>query len=190
MSSEKILCQFDVISCIVELPTGVNRHTISNDLTGGRSSDMENCRVTDVPWAPIRGLLETVAIRGTAAWKERGGDWVVMSYFTKCKYSACSSQRTWRFAEAKSEPWSLVTLQVKVPSSEGVMSRTVSLLMVEVVMMSYLLVSVRIELSKFHWNVGTGSASAAQVKVALLPTSACVSSGAVVITEAAVGRQR
>ena len=69
------------------------------------------------------------------------------------------------------------------------MSRTVSVLMVEVVMMSYLLVSVRIELSKFHWNVGTGSASAAQVKVALLPTSACVSSGAVVITEAAVGRQ-
>ena len=50
----------------------MNCHTISVEVTGGRSSDMENCRVTDVPSAPITGLLETAATTGTAAWRGRG----------------------------------------------------------------------------------------------------------------------
>ena len=75
MSSEKVyrMLESDVIPCIVELPTGVNRHTISVEVTGGRSSDMENCRVTDVSWVPIRGLLETAATTGTATRRERRG---------------------------------------------------------------------------------------------------------------------
>ena len=67
MSSEKVyrMLESDVILCIIELP--MNCHTISVEVTGGRSSDMENCRVTDVPSAPITGLLETAATTGTAA---------------------------------------------------------------------------------------------------------------------------
>ena len=68
------------------------------------------------------------------------------------------------------------------------MLRTVSVLMVDVVVTSYLSSSTIVELSKLHWKVGAGSASATQVKVALLPISPCVSSGGVVIITAAVGR--
>ena len=69
------------------------------------------------------------------------------------------------------------------------MSRTVSMLTVEVVaVMLYLSLATIVEPSKLHWKVGVGSASATQVKVALRPTSACVSSGGAVITVAAVGR--
>ena len=71
------------------------------------------------------------------------------------------------------------------------MSRTVSVLTVEVVaVMLYLSLATTVEPSNSHWKVGVGSASATQVKVALRPTSACVSSGGVVITVAAVGRRR
>ena len=71
------------------------------------------------------------------------------------------------------------------------MLRMVSLLTVEVVaVMSYLSLSITVKLSKLHWKVAVGSASATQVKVALLPISPCVSPGGVVITVAAVGRQR
>ena len=55
------------------------------------------------------------------------------------------------------------------------------MLMVEVVVMSYLSLSARVKPSKLHWNVGTGSASATQVKAALLPTCACMFTGGVVI---------
>ena len=53
------------------------------------------------------------------------------------------------------------------------MLRTVSVLMIEVVaVMSYLSLSTRVKPPKLHWKIGTGSASATQVKVALLSTSA------------------
>ena len=64
------------------------------------------------------------------------------------------------------------------------------MLVVEVEVISYLLSSAILEPSKLHWNVGGGSASATQVKVALSPTSACVSTGADIITEAAVRTEK
>ena len=70
------------------------------------------------------------------------------------------------------------------------MSRTISVLVVEVEVISYSLSSAILKPSKLHWNVGGGSASATQVKVALLPTSACVSTGGIVITEAAVRTEK
>ena len=70
------------------------------------------------------------------------------------------------------------------------MSRTISVLVVEVEVISYLLSSAILEPSKLHWNVGGGSASATQVKVALRPTSACLCTGGTVITEAAARRAK